>query len=90
VIDYRFAREKELLLEYAGRLGAAEAEAILTRGTIANAAEARTLARFYWRMVDASLDDPIEPWLERIHTTLFIALGNAGYGDIWDAEVPAE
>jgi hypothetical protein len=90
VIQYRFVREKELLLEYAAQLEDSVAEAILTRGTVANAAEARALAKFYWHMVDASLGDDIESWLERIHTTLFIALGNAGYGDIWDEEVPED
>lgn len=88
MIEYKFVREKELLLEYAASLEDTPVLAILERGMIANAGEARALAKFYWRMVDSSLDDDIEPWLERIHNTLFIACGNAGYGNVWDEEVP--
>jgi hypothetical protein len=88
VIEFKFAREKELCLEYAGHFGDRQVEAILARGSIDNAEDARALAKFYWRMVDASLEDDIEPWLERIYTTLHIACGNAGFGDIWDEEVP--
>ena len=88
MIEYKFAREKELLLEYASHLGEPRVAAILARGTIERAEDARTLAKFYWRMVDASIEDDIEAWLERIHTTLFIACGNAGFGDVWDEEVP--
>ncbi len=88
MIDYKYLREKELLLEYAARLADGLVQDILRRGEIGNADEARALAKFYWRMVDASMDDDIEPWLERIHNTLFIACGNLGYGGIWDEEVP--
>lgn len=90
VIEYKFLREKELLLEYATELGDPQVAEILTRGNIQSAAEARALAKFYWRMVDASTDDDIEPWLERIHTTLSIACGNAGFGGIWSEEIPDE
>jgi len=89
MIEYKYVREKELLLEYAERLGNAAATTLIERGSIQSAADASCLARFYWQMVDASLDDDIEPWLERIHNTLFMACGNAGFGDVWDEEVPA-
>ncbi len=78
-----------MLMSYAARLGDAHAEAILARGTVETEAEARTLARFYWRMVDASLkDDDSEFWHEQIHNTLFAALGNSGHGGVWDQEIP--
>jgi hypothetical protein len=89
MIEFRYVREKDLLLEYAASLDAPEIADVITRGRIDDAQQARRLARFYWRMVDASRGDDIEPWLERIHTTLFIACGNAGYADVWDEEVPA-
>jgi hypothetical protein len=88
VIEYRFQREKELLLEYAARLGDEGAGGIVARGRIATAEEARALAKFYWRMVDASMNDEIDSWLERINTTLFIAFENAGFEEIWDEEIP--
>ncbi len=88
MIEYRFQREKELLLEYAERLDDERAGAIVARGSIATAAEARALAKFYWRMVDSSMDDEIDSWLERINTTLFIAFETAGFEDIWDEEIP--
>ncbi len=88
MIEYKYRREKELLLEYAAELADTQTTELLTRGIIKCATEARILAKFYWRMVDASTGDDIEPWLERIHTTLSIACGNAGYGDIWTKEIP--
>ena len=87
MIDYKFLREKDLLLEYAAMLGDTATQAILARGRIDSAEEARALAKFYWRMVDASTGDDIDAWLERILTTLSIACGNAGFSDVWDKEV---
>jgi hypothetical protein len=89
MIEYRFPQEKDMLMTYAARLGDARAEAILARGTVETDADARTLARFFWRMVDASLkDDDSQFWHEQIHNTLFAALGKSGYGDVWDEEIP--
>ncbi len=88
MIKYRYLREKELMLEYADHLHDPETAAILNKGAVETAGQARHLAKFYWRMVDASLDDDIESWLERINTTLYIALDDAGFGTIWDEEIP--
>jgi hypothetical protein len=89
MIEYRFPEEKDMLMTYAARLGDARVEAILARGTVDTEADARALAQFFWRMVDASLtDDDSEVWHERIHTTLFAALGQSGFGDVWDEEIP--
>jgi hypothetical protein len=89
MIEYKFLEEKDLLMSYAARLGDARVEAVLARGTVETEADARTLARFFWRMVDASLsDEDSEIWHERIHNTLYAALGQSGYGDVWEDEIP--
>jgi hypothetical protein len=88
MIEYKYPEEKTLLMSYAARLGGARVEAILARDTIESEEDARALATFFWHMVDASLDDDIEVWHERIHNTLYGALAKAGYGDIWDAAIP--
>lgn len=89
MIEYKFPEEKDLLLTYAARLGDARVEAILARGTVETDADARMLARFFWRMVDASLNaENSQIWHERIHDTLCAALGKAGYGDVWEEEIP--
>lgn len=90
MIEYGFLREKELLSEYAEFLGDTAIQAIIAKGTIASAADARALAKFYWRMVDASLEDDIEDWLERIANTLMGACASAGYRDVWNDEVPED
>ena len=87
MIEYRFVREKELLLEYAAGLNDTRALEIITRGHIDTADEARALGKFYWRMVDASIGDDIESWLEYILTTLSGACRNAGFAAVWDEEV---
>ncbi len=88
-IAYRSPREKQILLDYAGTFNDSSAMAVLQRGRVNAAADARSLAVLYWRIVDTNLPDDIEPWLERIYTTLSIACGNAGFGDPWNKAVPA-
>lgn len=89
MIEYRFPREKQILLDYAATFNDRAAMAVLQRGRVDDPADATSLAALYWHIVDADLPDDIEPWLERIYTTLSIACGNAGFGNLWDEAVPA-
>ncbi|WP_158931684.1 hypothetical protein [Acidisphaera sp. S103] len=88
MIKYKFPEEQQLLIKYASRLGDEGVVSILARGAIESETDARLLSRFFWRMVDSSLNDDIEVWHERIHNTLFAALRKAGYSEIWDEEIP--
>ena len=89
MIEYRFPREKQILVEFAQTFGDGSATVVLQRDSVDDAADARSLAALYWRLVDADLPHDVEPWLERIYTTLSIACGNAGFGDVWDEAIPA-
>lgn len=57
MIDYKFPEEREILFHYAKKLQADEVIAIINRGHVENAVEAKQLSAFFWRMVDESVKD---------------------------------
>nr|WP_295739874.1 hypothetical protein [uncultured Acidocella sp.] len=90
MIPFRFEADRQLALDYARTLGDAAAGAILTAGRVKRAEQARVLARFYWAMVDASLEEDIEPELENLHNAFSAGCYQAGFIEIWHAEIPGD
>ncbi|HEX7390772.1 MAG TPA: hypothetical protein VF286_11710 [Acidiphilium sp.] len=77
-----------MALDYARDLGDAIATAIIETGVIDRADQARALARFYWRMVDASIEEDVEVEMENLHNAFSAACYQAGFADIWHSEIP--
>ncbi len=97
MIDYKYPHEKEIVLHYATLLKNETALKLITEGSVSSNEEVKIIAKFYWAMVDRSIEedelqsgkyDDMEKWLERIYTSLHIYFNNNGYGDIWDNEIP--
>jgi hypothetical protein len=88
MIEYKNEKERQLLLFYAENFHHTEAEAILKRGFVNDAEDVRLLASLYWKMVDEAEGENMDYWLNRIYTTLYIHVGNSGFGDEWDRLIP--
>ncbi|GAB2891090.1 hypothetical protein ACCI51_03060 [Microbulbifer echini] len=88
MIEFRNIKEKELLVHYANEFGDSNILNIIESG-VSSELEAAALAKFYWKIVDETIEDKdLEYILERIYTTLHIHCGNNGYSDVWDNEIP--
>ena len=98
MIRYRFNEEQEFALYYAKKLDDALTLEILQRGEVLSAQEAQHLSSFFWKMVDASIEDEnnkvrlpwvekAEFWTEKIMNSFGGYLERNGYEDIWEAEV---
>ena len=46
------------------------------------------LARFYWQLVENTVEQDVESLLEKAYTSLHIHCNNLGYGDVWNHEMP--
>lgn len=88
MIEYKNAKEKELLHYYAEKFGHTEAETVLARGFVSSPEDVKHLAALYWRMVDEAEGENMDYWLERIYTTLFIHVSNNGFDEEWDRLIP--
>lgn len=77
-----------MALDYARNLDDTPAAAIIEAGEIGNADRARILARFYWRMVDASVEEDVDAEMENLHNAFSAACYQAGFIDIWHNEIP--
>ena len=97
MIEYKFDKEKEIVLHYIKKLDDKAVLNIINVGEVSSREEVQAVARFYWNMVDLCAKEKdstsgkyedIEKWLERIYTTFHIYFNNNGYGDIWDNEIP--
>lgn len=97
MIEYKFKEEKEIILHYAQLLHADAALKVINEGSVRNETDVKTIAKFYWDMVDISVTEDeqqtgkyedMEKWLERIYTSFHIYFNNIGYGDIWDEAIP--
>lgn len=95
MINYHFDEEKDYLLYYAQRLNDTLTQTILNNGVVASDTEAEHLARFFWRMVDKSIEDeqqniPLpwpenaEFWNEKTMRSISGYLERAGYEAIWE------
>ena len=90
VIPFRFVSDREFCLSQALSQGDASAVAILEAGEIDTEEQARILARFYWRMVDATAADEVEAEMENLHNAFSAACHMAGLAEVWHAEIPED
>lgn len=95
MISYRFDEEKDYLIYFARRLNDNLTQAILEKGTVASSAEAEHLSRFFWQMVDKSIEDEqqkvqlpwpesAEFWNEKTMRSISGYLERAGYESVWE------
>ena len=98
VITYRFEEEKEYAKYYAEKMSDQSAAKIISRGTVLVPEEAYHLSKFFWNMVESSIDDEklgvelpwdenAEFWNEKIMNSFSAYLESMGYEAIWE-EVP--
>ncbi|WP_347986296.1 hypothetical protein [Methylomonas sp. AM2-LC] len=97
MIDYKFPEEKDIILHYAHQLHAFNIVAIINKGYVENADEAKQLSKFFWLMVDQSVIDAehgiaaagyhnLEAYNEYIMHSLRAYLIKAGYAQEWETE----
>ena len=95
MITYRQEKEREIALHYAIKLNDTLAKDIIEKSAVTNKSEALHLAEFFWRMVDACVDDMdkkqvvcgelnLEPWNEFTMNSFRSYLRSAGYADEWE------
>jgi hypothetical protein len=88
MVELKDIKEKELLVFYANEFEELNILKVIESG-VSSEAEAENLARFYWKIVDESIEKKdLEHILERIYTALHIHCGNNGYSDVWRREIP--
>ncbi len=98
MISYRFPEEKEIVLHYAKLLKDSITENIINKGEVSNSDEAAHLVKFFWLMVDQSVEDieqgknavghfDLEGWNECILETISAHLESNGYESEWDAQI---
>lgn len=97
MIEYKFDKEKEIILHYIKQLDDKTVLNIISVDKVSSKEDVQAVARFYWNMVDLSTKENdtnagkfegMDKWLERIYTTFHIYFNNSGYGDVWDNEIP--
>lgn len=95
MIKYRFEEEKEIILHYANILNDQKVCSIIALDEVSNAEDALHLAKFFWTMVDLSVEDiekgvsvcghkDLEAWNEYIMDSLRAYLRSSGYANEWD------
>jgi len=98
MIEYKFKEENEYILHYAKKLNDDKTLELIKAGIVKNSNDAVYLSKFFWRMVDSSIEDEesgaelpwpegAEFWNEKIMNTLSGYLERAGYEDEWDSVV---
>jgi len=97
MIEFKYPKEKEILSYYAHLLNNQTAIQFLLSASVESKEEVRVLAKFYWEIVDASIEEEnigaarfedMEKWLERIYTSLHIYFNNIGLEEAWESEIP--
>jgi hypothetical protein len=88
LIPFRCDDERKLALDYAKNLDDAAAVAILEAGVIGSADQARIVGHFFWRMVDASVDENVNVEMEHLYIAFSAACYTAGFIDIWHSAMP--
>ncbi|MBU6950855.1 hypothetical protein [Hahella sp. HN01] len=95
MITFKFPEEKEYVSHYARKMNDSRALNILEAGEAGSEDEAEYLSRFFWRMVDKSIEDEEqgEPslfvesnefWNEKIMYSISGYLERQGYESIWE------
>ena len=97
MIQFSHDKEKEILLYYANLLNNQQVLEFVIEGFVKDQNQARSIAKFYWEMVDKSVEEDelgtgtyenMEKWLERIYTSLHIYFNNIGLVEDWESEKP--
>lgn len=97
MIQFSHEKEKEILLYYANLLSNSDVVNLIEDGTVKDKEHVRSIAKFYWEMVDKSVEEDelgtgtyenMDRWLERIYTSLHIHFNNIGMEEAWDSEIP--
>lgn len=95
MIRFKFSEESDYITHYAKKLNEAAILEILRRGEALSVEGAVHLSQFFWRMVEAAIDDEkngvslpwaegAEFWNEKLMTSLSGYLERAGYEAQWD------
>ncbi|WP_444892532.1 hypothetical protein ACJJIE_17725 [Microbulbifer sp. TRSA001] len=98
MITYKFPEEKEYAEFYAKKLDDEFILQFLQYGIILNKSQAEHICRFFWAMVDASIEDEnngvklqwnegAEFWNEKIMNSISARLEALGYEEEWENEV---
>ena len=88
MIEYKNEKEKELLYSFAKKYNDKDALSVLEKGFVSNKEDVKIVANLYWRMVDEATGENMDYWLERIYTTLHIHIGNSGFEEEWEKQIP--
>ncbi|GAB2895339.1 hypothetical protein ACCI51_04090 [Microbulbifer echini] len=97
MIEYKYPKEREILIHYAEKMENEAALDILQKGVVSNREQALALSQLYWGMIDVAADDQgsgfpllekegIEQWMEYIFHSLNGYLVSNGYEEEWDQE----
>lgn len=97
MIKYKFDEENQYIQYYANKLNDEKVLKILEAEEVKNADEATYLTEFFWRMVDASIEDEksgvelpwvegSEFWNEKLMYSISGYLERAGYELQWEEE----
>jgi hypothetical protein len=87
--------KKQILLNYANLIKNPDVVDFVAQGMVKDEAQVKKIARFYWEMVDKSVEEEelgtgpyenMEKWLERIYTSLHIYFNNIGFGEAWESK----
>jgi hypothetical protein len=98
MILYKFKEEKDFILHYAKKLKNTVVERIILDGDVKFPEDADELARFFWEMVDAIVEDKenntlvpgfsdLEAWNEYVFESIRAYFRNNGYEKEWDAHI---
>jgi hypothetical protein len=97
MIKYQFPEEKEFILFFAKKLGAETIEKIINNNQILTKEEAEEFSKFYWNMVDCSIElektgnfpwpEGSEFWCEKVSHSMSGFINRAGFRDVWDKVV---
>jgi hypothetical protein len=94
VIKYKFPEEKEFMLFFAKKLSDEWSEKIINEEKILTIEDAEHFSRFYWRMVDCSIEhekmesfpwsEGSEFWCEKVSHLIAGFLHRTGFADVWN------
>lgn len=97
MIEYQYKEEKDFAILCAKELNRPVVLSILIRGFVETEEEVRELSKFFWDMVDKTIElekqgttklgDNSKFWTEKLLQTFSGHLESVGYSDIWENEV---
>lgn len=97
MIKYQFPEEKEFLLFFAKKLSDQLSEKIIIEGKISTKEDAEHFSRFYWEMVNCSIElektesfpwpEGSEFWCEKVSHSMSGFINRAGFAEVWNRVV---